>query len=134
HDRNAVANRISELGRSRNKFLACRVVFERALRDRTDQNFQKLWINTAGGPVGGGHGGFLRFARIYRRISNRITAGWFEGGLCTPRQHEGSSGDSCLIRHLGSVGQPFFGPIASTGCTTVRRIQFMRSSPTLLMV
>src|SRR6059058_624082 len=47
HDRNAVANGISELGRARDQFLPGRIEFERALGHRTDQDLQQLWIDGA---------------------------------------------------------------------------------------
>src|SRR6185295_9078265 len=42
HDRDAVADRVGELGRTRDQFLLLRVVFERRLGQRTDQDFQQL--------------------------------------------------------------------------------------------
>src|SRR5439155_27301933 len=45
HDRNAVANGISELGRARDQFLPGRIELERALGHRTDQDLQQLWID-----------------------------------------------------------------------------------------
>src|SRR6516165_7855983 len=57
HDRDAVADRIGELGRARDQLLFLRIVFERTLGQRADQNFQELRINAAGGPLGrGSHG------------------------------------------------------------------------------
>src|SRR5476649_2137092 len=53
HDRNAVADRIGELGGARNELLLFGVVFQHALGQRTDQDFQKLRIDAAGGTVGG---------------------------------------------------------------------------------
>src|ERR1700730_15157961 len=57
HDRNAVADRIGELGRTRDQFLLVHVVFERPLGQRADEDFEQLGIDTAGGTVGrcGGH-------------------------------------------------------------------------------
>src|SRR5437660_10906993 len=57
HDRDAVADRIGELGGARDQLLLLRIVFERALGQRADQNFQELRIDAAGGALGrGGHG------------------------------------------------------------------------------
>src|SRR6187549_1566630 len=47
HDRDAVANGISELGRARDQFLFRRVEFQRTLGQRADQNLQQLWIDGA---------------------------------------------------------------------------------------
>src|SRR5437879_4927362 len=47
HDRNAVADRVGELGGARDQFLPGRIEFERALGHRTDQDFQQLWIDGA---------------------------------------------------------------------------------------
>src|SRR5437762_4244977 len=47
HDRNAVANGISELGRARDQFLPGRIEFERALGHRTDQDLQQLRVDGA---------------------------------------------------------------------------------------
>src|SRR5439155_8306136 len=47
HDRDAVANGISELGRARDQFLPGRIEFERALGHRTNQDLQQLWIDGA---------------------------------------------------------------------------------------
>ena len=47
HDRDAVADRISELCRARDQFLPRRVEFQRTLGQRTDQDFQQFWIDGA---------------------------------------------------------------------------------------
>src|SRR5439155_10511461 len=47
HDRDAVANRIGELGRARDQLLPRRIEFERALGHRTDQDLEQLWIDGA---------------------------------------------------------------------------------------
>src|SRR6266700_6280836 len=62
HDRNAVADRIGELGGARDQLLLGGVVFERALGQRADQDLEQLGIDAADGTVGrcGGHAG-LRF-------------------------------------------------------------------------
>src|SRR5262249_33367848 len=52
HDRDAGADRIGELGGARDQLLFLRVVFERALGQRADQNFQELRIDAAGGALG----------------------------------------------------------------------------------
>src|ERR1700692_1157775 len=59
HDRNAVADRIGELGRARDQFLLVLVVFERALCQRADQDLEQLGIDAAGRAIGrcGGHAG-----------------------------------------------------------------------------
>src|SRR5580692_7895404 len=80
HDRDAVADRIGELGRARDQLLFLRVIFQRTLGQRTDQDFKKFWIDGSGGrrghrmfaPVqphtkpspacGGGWGGGVRLA------------------------------------------------------------------------
>src|SRR5262249_57116277 len=51
HDRDAGADRIGELGGARDQLLFLRVVFERALGQRADQNFQELRIDAAGGEL-----------------------------------------------------------------------------------
>src|ERR1700686_5759379 len=53
HDRDAAADRISELGRTRDQLLLLGVIFQRTLGQRTDQDFKKLRIDGIGG--GGGH-------------------------------------------------------------------------------
>src|SRR6185369_12097149 len=60
HDRNAVADRIGELGGARDQFLLLAVVFERALGQRAHENFEKLRIDTGGGTFG--HIGFRLMA------------------------------------------------------------------------
>src|SRR5438270_13478316 len=57
HDRNAVADRIGELGGARDQLLLLAVVFERALGERADEDFEQLGIDAAGGAVGC-HDGF----------------------------------------------------------------------------
>src|ERR1700686_374990 len=47
HDRDAVADRIGEFCGTRDQFLPHGVEFKRTLGHRTDQNFQKLWIDGA---------------------------------------------------------------------------------------
>src|SRR5262245_65971367 len=42
HDRYAVADRIGELGLTRNQFVAFGVIFERPLCQRADENFQQF--------------------------------------------------------------------------------------------
>src|SRR6476659_7204674 len=63
HDRDAGADRIGELGSARDQLLLIRIVFERSLGHRADQDFEKLGIDAAGRAFGGrsGHGAF----RIY---------------------------------------------------------------------
>src|SRR5262249_30732290 len=51
HDRNAVADRIGELGGARDQLLSLGVVFERALGERADEDFEQFGIDAAGGPV-----------------------------------------------------------------------------------
>src|SRR5262249_49634177 len=55
HDRDAVADRIGQFCRAGNQLLLLRVVFQRALGQRADEDFQKFWVDTAGGSIGG-HG------------------------------------------------------------------------------
>src|SRR3979490_234561 len=57
HDRDAVADRIAELGGARDQLLLLAVVFERALGERADEDFEQLGIDAAGGAVGC-HDGF----------------------------------------------------------------------------
>src|SRR5262249_24536890 len=52
HDRDAVADRIGQLCRAGNQLLLLRVVFQRALGQRADEDFQKFWVDTAGGAIG----------------------------------------------------------------------------------
>src|SRR4029450_3922981 len=47
HDRDAVTDRVGEFCRTRDQFLLCRIEFQRALGQRADQDFQKLWIDGA---------------------------------------------------------------------------------------
>src|SRR3954447_16645689 len=47
HDRNAVADRVGELGGARDQFLPGRIEFKGALGHRTDQDLQQLWIDGA---------------------------------------------------------------------------------------
>ncbi len=51
HDRNAVADRISELGRAGDQLLLLGVVFERARGERADQDFKQFGIDRAGRAV-----------------------------------------------------------------------------------
>src|SRR5215510_11957627 len=55
HDRDAVADRIGQLGGAGNQLLLLGIVFQRALGEWADEDFQKLWVDAAGGSVGG-HG------------------------------------------------------------------------------
>src|SRR5919199_286602 len=48
HDRDAVADRISELRRAADQLLALAVVFEHGLGDRADQDFKKLRVDARG--------------------------------------------------------------------------------------
>src|SRR5262245_35042194 len=81
HDRDAGADRIGELGGARDQLLLLRVVFERALGQRADQNFQELRIDAAGGALGrGGHdalqtAGGLRRRRASVQGESRLTRG-----------------------------------------------------------
>src|SRR5579883_816777 len=57
HDRNAVADRISEPGRSGDQLLPGGVEFERTLGHRADQDFQELGVDGVFGAFRcGGHG------------------------------------------------------------------------------
>src|SRR5262249_23715135 len=58
HDGDAVADRIGELGGTRDQLLFLRVVLERRLGDRAHQDFQELRVDGVGGAVGrrGAHG------------------------------------------------------------------------------
>src|ERR1700688_631988 len=47
HDRNAVADRIGELGGPRDQLLPRRIEFQRTLGQRTDQDFQQFQIDGA---------------------------------------------------------------------------------------
>src|SRR3990170_4543340 len=66
HDRNAVADRIGQLGLARDQFLLGGVVFQRGLGQRADQDFQQLGIDAAFGPFGGGDGGHGADSRRFR--------------------------------------------------------------------
>src|SRR3954452_23680275 len=68
HDRNAVADRIGELGGARDQLLLLAVVFKRALGERADQDFEQLGIDAAGGTVGC-HDGF-RVGRAERSTTS----------------------------------------------------------------
>src|SRR6516162_3948153 len=52
HDRNAVPDRISELGRTRYQSLLLRIIFERRFSQRTDQDFEQFGIDAVGGTIG----------------------------------------------------------------------------------
>src|ERR1041384_2367548 len=56
HDRNAVADRVGELGGARDQLLALAVVFERPLGERADENFEKLRVDARGGTIRAAHG------------------------------------------------------------------------------
>src|ERR1700688_3775224 len=64
HDRDAVADRIGQLGGARDQLLLLRVVFERALGQRADQDFKQLRIDTVGGTVGGRRGHWRSGSRL----------------------------------------------------------------------
>src|SRR5262245_63816430 len=53
YDRDAVADRIRQFCRAGNQLLLLGIVFQRALGEGADEDFQKLWINAAGGSIGG---------------------------------------------------------------------------------
>src|SRR3954452_21014714 len=53
HDRDAVADRISELGGARDQLLLLGVVLQRALGQRAHQDFEQLRIDGAGGAFDG---------------------------------------------------------------------------------
>src|SRR5229473_7009570 len=56
HDRDAVADRIGEFCRTRDQLLLGGVKLERTFGQRTDQDFQQLWIDGAFEALGrGGH-------------------------------------------------------------------------------
>src|SRR5215831_19120830 len=77
HDRDAGADRIGELGGARDQLLFLRIIFERALGQRADQNFQELRIDAAGGALGrGGHDALQTAGALRRRrASEPITRG-----------------------------------------------------------
>src|SRR5262249_45477823 len=52
HDRDAVADRIRELGRTRNQLLLLRVILEGRLGDRANQDLEQLRVDGMGGAVG----------------------------------------------------------------------------------
>src|SRR6478735_3699125 len=54
HDGNAVADRVGEFGGARDQFLPRAVEFQRPLGQRTDEDFQKLWIDGTVGAFGRG--------------------------------------------------------------------------------
>src|ERR1700754_2862409 len=49
HDRNAVADRVGELRGARDQLLTLAVIFERALGERADQDFEQFRVDAAGG-------------------------------------------------------------------------------------
>src|SRR6516162_5948218 len=78
HDRDAVANRISELCRTRNQLLLGRVELQRALGQRAEQNFQKRWINSmfeTFGPTG--HECLPRFGRPCNTVQPSLSLALF---------------------------------------------------------
>src|SRR5262245_25624209 len=83
HDRDAGADRIGELGGARDQLLFLRIVFERALGQRADQNFEELRIDAAGGALGrSGHDALQTAGGLRRRCApgpiwgeNRLTRG-----------------------------------------------------------
>src|SRR3954468_246492 len=52
HDRNAVADRIGELGGARDQLLLLAVVLERPLGERAHEDFEQFRIDARGGTVG----------------------------------------------------------------------------------
>src|ERR1044071_5940119 len=52
HDRDAVADRVGELGGARDQLLLLGVIFEPPLGERAHENFEQFWIDAAGGTVG----------------------------------------------------------------------------------
>src|SRR5580692_8663649 len=99
HDRNAVADRIGELGRARDQFLLLRVVFERRFGQRTDQDFQQLRIDNVAGMVG-------RHERLLTisRLTNYVRGGWpcAPAGIITAT----ASRRSCLWRARSRSRRP----------------------------
>src|ERR1039458_9270910 len=53
HDRDAVADRIGELGRPRDQLLPLGIIAERGARQRADEDFQQLRIGTGGAAIHG---------------------------------------------------------------------------------
>src|SRR2546423_15524517 len=52
HDRNAVADRIGELGGARDQLLLLAVIFERPLGEWAHEDFEQFRIDAAGGTIG----------------------------------------------------------------------------------
>src|SRR5436309_13285369 len=52
HDGYAVPDGIGELGGARDQLLLFRIIFQRTLGERADQNFQELRVDAAGRPLG----------------------------------------------------------------------------------
>src|SRR5262245_44207822 len=73
HDRNAVADRVGELGGSGDQLLLLAVVFEGALGEWAHQDFEELRIDAAGGTFG--HVGFQLMAQA--STSAMAIAAWF---------------------------------------------------------
>src|SRR5260221_9098556 len=59
HDRDAVADRVGELGGAADQLLALGVIFERRLGERADQDLEELRIDGAGGPDAVAHRGWV---------------------------------------------------------------------------
>src|SRR3954454_14051691 len=78
HDRNAVADRVGELGGARDQLLTLAIVFERALGERTYEDLEQLGIDTAGGTFSCGHDALPAVSRITiaRLAGLQITAAW----------------------------------------------------------
>src|SRR2546426_11581840 len=91
HDRNAVTDRIGELGGARDQLLFLAIVFKRALGERADEDFEQLGIDAASGAVGC-HNGFrvgradLSTTSPRSNHSHAITATWFR-----PRSRRGQA-------------------------------------------
>src|SRR4029078_1675122 len=69
HDRDAIADRIGELGGARDQLLLVAVAFQRTLGDGADQHLEQLRIDAAGGAVGRrvGHGALQSTVTLWRR-------------------------------------------------------------------
>src|SRR5215204_552816 len=70
HDRNAVADRVGELGRAGDQLLLLGVIFQRALGQRADQDFQELRIDAAERSVGDGGAHDFSLSRYCNGVSS----------------------------------------------------------------
>src|ERR1700719_2906238 len=72
HDRDAVADRISELCGARDQLLLLGVIFQRTLGERAHQDLQELGIDGTGGTIGWHRGHDLVHDCISIRLLSRV--------------------------------------------------------------